>query len=396
MIAASSLFCSTCAFAQNSVTLYGIIDNGIGYQSNQTTLGSTSGGHSNTKMITGVWNGSRFGFRGAEDLGGGTKTIFVLEAGFNTLNGAQATSGLIFNRQAYVGLTNNMYGSLTVGRQYISYYQMLSPFSPTTWLTGYFGAHPGDIDALDVGYRTNNTILYTSPTFNGLKFSGSYSLAGVPGSVNRGSTWATGIQYQMGPAGVGVGFSRMNNSTLGGGAFGAESTTSNNGLQTNVSSINNGYQTAQAQQRFAVGAGYKFGEAFNITATYANVQFIPGIGSKFHDTEIFNVAGVTAHWRPSPAWDLAAGYNYTQATKANGISDSAMYHQFTTSQFYSLSKKTGIYAAEAYQRASGNTLGTNGAGNIIQATASIGDGFNSTPSASRNMFAFGVGLLHRF
>jgi predicted porin len=60
------------AFAQNSVTLYGIVDNGIGYQSSSTTLGSTSGGHSAFKMITGVWAGSRFGLKGAEDLGGGT------------------------------------------------------------------------------------------------------------------------------------------------------------------------------------------------------------------------------------------------------------------------------------------------------------------------------------
>jgi hypothetical protein len=38
-------------FAQSSVTLYGIIDTGVGYQSSQTTLGSTSGGHSAVKMI---------------------------------------------------------------------------------------------------------------------------------------------------------------------------------------------------------------------------------------------------------------------------------------------------------------------------------------------------------
>ncbi|MBP0595624.1 porin, partial [Paraburkholderia sp. LEh10] len=59
-------------WAQSSVTLYGIVDNGFGYQSSSTTLGSTSGGHSAFKMVTGVWAGSRFGLKGAEDLGGGT------------------------------------------------------------------------------------------------------------------------------------------------------------------------------------------------------------------------------------------------------------------------------------------------------------------------------------
>jgi predicted porin len=95
-------------------------------------------------------------------------------------------------------------------------------------------------------------------------------------------------------------------------------------------------------------------------------------------------------------WDFAAGYSYTHATRANGITDSASYQQFNLSQYYSLSKRTGLYALEAYQRANGKTLGTNGAGQIIDATASIGDGFNSTPASSASQFAFGLGIIHRF
>ncbi|MDI7066106.1 porin, partial [Klebsiella pneumoniae] len=67
------------AHAQSSVTLYGIVDTGIGYQSSQTSLGSTSGGRSVIKMVNGIWAGSRFGLKGGEDLGGGTKAIFQLE-----------------------------------------------------------------------------------------------------------------------------------------------------------------------------------------------------------------------------------------------------------------------------------------------------------------------------
>ncbi|MGB8421866.1 porin, partial [Paraburkholderia sp.] len=150
------------AHAQSSVTLYGIVDTGIGYQSSQTSLGSTTGGHSVVKMINGIWAGSRFGLKGAEDLGGGTKAIFQLEEGFNSATGAQSVSGLAFNRQAYVGLANATYGSFTAGRQYTAYYSLLSPYSPTTWLTGAYGAHPGDIDSLDTLYRANNSLVYTS------------------------------------------------------------------------------------------------------------------------------------------------------------------------------------------------------------------------------------------
>jgi len=196
------------AFAQSSVTLYGAVDNGIGYQTSQTSLGSTTGGRSAVKLINGVWLGSRFGLKGAEDLGGGSKAIFTLEEGFNSGTGALATNGLMFSRQAFVGMSNNTYGSLTAGRQYVSYYQLLSPFGPTQWLTGYFGSHPGDIDGLDTGYRTNNTLLYMSPNLYGVTFSGSYSLGGVPGSLNSGSTWSTAIQYAQGPVSFGVGISQ--------------------------------------------------------------------------------------------------------------------------------------------------------------------------------------------
>src|SRR5258708_12232602 len=130
------------AFAQSSVTLYGAVDNGIGYQTSQTSLGSTSGGRSAVKMINGVWLGSRFGLKGAEDLGGGSKAIFTLEEGFNSGTGALATNGLIFSRQAFVGVSNDTYGSLTAGRQYVSYYQFLSPSGPTPSPPALILSHP--------------------------------------------------------------------------------------------------------------------------------------------------------------------------------------------------------------------------------------------------------------
>ncbi|MGF6753491.1 porin [Paraburkholderia sp. GAS42] len=384
------------AHAQSSVTLYGIVDAGIGYQSSQTSLGSTTGGHSVVKMINGVWAGSRFGLKGSEDLGGGTKTIFQLEEGFNSANGAQSVPGLAFNRQAYVGVTNSSYGTLTAGRQYTSYYTLLSPYSPTTWLTGAYGAHPGDIDSLDTLYRANNSVVYTSPSMYGLTVSGSYSIGGVPGSFNAGSTWSAAAQYLNGPVGIAAGFQRINNSTPGGGAWGPDSTTSNAGAQAAVSGVNNGYQTAQAQQRVAVTGGYAFTKQWDVSFSYSNVQYIPGTNSKFHDQATFNTGGAVLHFKPITTLDLAAGYSYTRATESNGISSAASYQQFNLSQFYSLSKRTGLYALEAYTRANGQTLGTKGAGNIINATAVIGDGQNGAPSSSRSMFAAGVGIITKF
>lgn len=169
-----------------------------------------------------------------------------------------------------------------------------------------------------------------------------------------------------------------------------------------VSSVTNGYQGAQAQQRFAVALGYAFNSAWVISATYTKLQYIPGTASKFSDEPVFNTAGTVLQWKPNRVWDLAAGYSYTWASKANGIGDAATYHQLNMSQYYSISKRTGLYLLEAFQRAGGRTLGTptfTATGPVnrqINGTASIGDGFQSVPSSSRSMFAAGAGVIHRF
>ncbi|MDR5765259.1 MULTISPECIES: porin [Caballeronia] len=405
IVAATAFAAAAPAFAQSSVTLYGIVDDSIVYQSSQTNLAKTNPGRSNIKTGSGIWAGSRFGLKGAEDLGGGNKAIFQLESGFDINSGQAQFTNALFGRQAWVGLTNPAYGTLTAGRQYTSYYTLLSPYSPTNWLTGYFGAHPGDLDGLDTIYRANNSIVYTSPKFYGLTVSGSYSFAGVPDSVYQGSTWTAALQYQQGPIGGTVAFSRINNAAEGGGVYSSSSTTINSTAATDgsgqpgVSAVTAGYQRAQAQQRFAVAGGYQFNSAWDISVTYTNVQYIPGVNSRFTDEAVFNTAGTVLHWKATSAWDFAAGYSYTWASKANGINDAASYHQFNLSQYYSLSKRTGLYALEAFQRANGNTLAVpsnTSTNRQTAANATIGDGFQSAPSASRSMFAAGVGIIHRF
>ncbi len=381
-------------FAQSSVLLYGIVDTSITYQNSQTTLGSTVPGHSNVRMQSGVWNGARFGLRGTEDLGGGTQAIFSLESGFNLATGGQQFTNAMFGRQSWVALANKAFGTLTLGRQYSAYYTMLAPWVPAYWLTGY-GSHPGDLDGMDTYYRGNNSVSYISPTIYGFTASGAYSLAGVPGSLNQGSNWSAGLQYKNGGFGMATAFWRINNSTPGGGAWGTDSTVNSSGQQ-GVSAITNGYTWAQAQQRFAVNGGYSFNGGVDVSFAYSNVQYIPGINSRFTDTAVWNTAGTVVHWRATPFLDLAAGYSYTWASKANGISDAAKYHQISISQYYSLSKRTGIYALEGYQHASGKTLGNPGTGTIINATPAIGDSFQGTPGASPSLVAVSVGIVSKF
>ncbi|WP_308610527.1 porin [Massilia frigida] len=109
VFAVCGIFCNV-AMAQSSVTVYGVADAALVKES-----GGVAGGV--TKMVGGVEGGSRLGFRGTEDLGGGLAAIFTLEMGFNLDTGTSAQGGVAFGRQAFVGL-NSKAGALTLGRQY--------------------------------------------------------------------------------------------------------------------------------------------------------------------------------------------------------------------------------------------------------------------------------------
>ncbi|MGA3249145.1 MAG: porin, partial [Paraburkholderia sp.] len=117
---------ATAAHAQSSVTLYGLIDAGLTYVSNQKETGSTAG-HSKFGMTDASINPDRFGLRGSEDLGGGLKAIFTLENGFTLTNGALGQHGLLFGRQAFAGLSSDQFGTVTLGRQYDAMVDYLAP-----------------------------------------------------------------------------------------------------------------------------------------------------------------------------------------------------------------------------------------------------------------------------
>jgi predicted porin len=100
------------AYGQSSVTLYGIVDAGVSYYNHATATGGSSVG---MPFLTGELP-SRWGLKGSEDLGGGYKTFFVLENGFQPGTGEFNYGGRLFGRQANVGVSGP-YGSVTLGRQ---------------------------------------------------------------------------------------------------------------------------------------------------------------------------------------------------------------------------------------------------------------------------------------
>ncbi|MEK6290879.1 MAG: porin, partial [Paraburkholderia tropica] len=156
------------AHAQSTVTLYGLIDAGIAYSSN-------SGGAHEFAATSGALNGSRFGLKGQEDLGGGLKAIFVLENGFSVMSGALKQNSRMFGRQAFVGLSSNQYGSLTLGRQYDSVVDYLAPLALNgTQYGGTIASHPYDNDNLNNSFRISNSVKFQSVDYNGFKFGALY------------------------------------------------------------------------------------------------------------------------------------------------------------------------------------------------------------------------------
>src|SRR5689334_23758725 len=117
------------ASAQSSVTLFGIVDVNVGQVKNETPTTSTK----ITRMSTDGINSSRLGFRGVEDLGGGMKAGFWLEAGLAPDTGAQGGSNGIstvtFNRRSTVSLMGN-FGEVRLGRDYDPSFWNLTVFDP--------------------------------------------------------------------------------------------------------------------------------------------------------------------------------------------------------------------------------------------------------------------------
>ena len=192
-----------------------------------------------------------------------------------------------------------------------------------------------------------------------------------------------------GPVSLGAGYLRMDNAAITGG-FDSASTAS-----FGKSSLNTGYVSARAVQHVAVAGDYTIGNLM-LGASYSNVEYLAGGKSLFGSTAVFNTWAALATWRFTPAFDVGGGYAYTLASKANGINDAARYQQISLKETYHLSKRTSLYALQGYQHASGQTLGVHGASDIVNASPSVGDSQNSTPSSTRSQFVGMAGIAVLF
>ena len=377
--------------AHAQVTLYGAVDSGITWVNNVRTTANAAGnftGGSVARMANGVVWGSRFGFKGTEDLGGGNQAIFTLENGFTPSNGALGNNGRLFGRQAFAGLSNSKYGTVTLGRQYDSANEYVGNM---IYGMGSSFVHVGDLDHLDTIARVDNAIKYTSPLLSGFRFGGLYSFGGTAGTLSSGSTWSVGGSYAQGPLALAASYVDMRRSVT---ADPATWTATADSVFN--SSVNEGYASAASAKFAALAAQYQIG-GLRAGLTYTNTRYIAGSNSLFDGSAVFDNYTTYLKYLVTPATQLFAEYGYTarhDVSTPKGEAGTAHYNQYVTGINYSLSKRTGVYAQAVYVRASGNAV--NARGQIVAATGVAGDLTLGASAATAGQFAGTLGLYHLF
>ena len=330
---ALAVLASTGAMAQSSVTLYGIVDIAL-----QTA--KEDGSPRQNSMESGGVNGSRFGLKGSEDLGGGLKALFVLENGFKAdtgaigggagLNGLAGTSKpatAMFGRKAYVGLAGG-FGEVRLGNVPTAYDDTAinanslfdSNYAPAylVWAGGHnYNGTPG------------NSVYYASPSFGGVTVAASYALGeNKTATTNAKGLGAVNVQYSGGPIYASVAFQQDETAKPGVGALPA------------IGSAAAAYKDTLVNFSYDLGV-VKLLSSYNRQVSVDNTK-----------SDQFQLG---ADLPLGTALTLSGGYAYSK-DKLNGVATEKR-SGFGIGAKYALSKRTFVYTAATYaeQKPTGGT-----------------------------------------
>ncbi|MHA7685005.1 porin [Cupriavidus sp. PET2-C1] len=333
------------AFAQSSVTLYGLLDAGLTY-TNDVVKNGVQG--SSVELMTGVAQGSRWGMRGTEDIGGGNKIIFQLESGFQLDTGVLSAGGRLFGYGSYVGAQGG-WGTLTMGRQYdfIGWYfpayavASNTPAGLLAWSLPSYSAGGYSLDNRVWGDWVDNSVKYVSPNFGGFDFGAMYGFGEVAGSLGKSATTSVIANYNNGPFGASVSYYTQKNAV-----------------------------DSDTKRIIIGGAAYSF-KSVRLFGLVSDVRISSAVRPRATTYELGAVYTVTQ--------PLSIGLGYQYQSRNNDVGDA---QQLTLSLDYQLSKRTDVYLVGAYGRDRG--FGS-------QVVAAIGG-----PSSGSSQTAVRVGMRHRF
>ena len=341
-------------------TLYGIVDTGLGYTNLDTLEDPTV---NRFEMINGYNCGSRFGFKGTEDLGNGYSVSFVLENGFNSDSGVLGQGGRMFGREAQVKF-HSPYGTLSFGRAgtllsgagTLDIFGMNADVLPGGW-DGIFniGNYQGN------GMRLDNMVTYQTPTAAGFTGYLQYSFANdttdgdndsKPNERSNNRYFAGGLTYNNGPLGVVAVYDTLMFRHY------SDSLVDPEGNDANVGD----------SRTFTLGGHYDFG----VVKITAYGQYVKGSRSGFADgiqsgavfwfndeddtnnNQFYDADGYNFHLGaqfPLPCGRLYAGayYGYLEANDDPENTDATNWNIFLAHE-YDLSKRTIIYSGVGYRQ----------------------------------------------
>jgi len=319
LIALAAVAATGAAFAQSSVTLFGIVDLNV--------RNVKQGGESLTSMSQDGIASSRLGFRGVEDLGGGMKAGFWLEAGLNPDTGTP--NGLQFQRRSTVSLMGN-FGEVRLGRDYTPTFWNHTIYDP--FGTNGVGSSVNTFSVLGSGattlVRANNSLGYFLPNFGGFSGQFMYALKEAKTANTPGEYTGLRLTYAAGPLSVAV-------------------ATATEGSAVETDSF----------KRTNIGASYDFGVAKPMA------QYTIG---KFGSLEVKHLmVGVVAPVGPG---NIKASYTRSDYNPAAGNGDA---NQIAIGYDYSLSKRTAVYGT--YSRVT-NKNGGSSFGLTPNAAAQVANG----------------------
>ncbi|MFM0504216.1 porin [Paraburkholderia caffeinilytica] len=329
LLAAALMTAGVVAHAQSSVTLYGRLDAGLEYMTGVPqgvgANGQATGSTNRWRAESGDWGTSLWGLKGVEDIGGGNKVLFQLEGSFNTMTGAGPGGGGLFNRWATVGLSNDQYGTFTMGRMlYISNGVWdFDPFGQSNWSSA----------SLVRGRnwpQSSNNFAYQSPKVAGFDFYGQYALSNAT-SWNGNGTTAQGRE-------AGAQITYTNSLFQVRGLYDEIRNPANGSLYgpsgTGVNTANIGTGVFAASREYSALLNVFLGQ-FKIQAAYQAVRsagatgVLPGTPT----TLDHEWGGVT--WQATPAAALIAAVYHVNGN--NGAGNATIY---TVGGSYNLSKRT--------------------------------------------------------
>ena len=335
LIALALFAAAATASAQSTVTVYGKVDLGL-------VIDSGAAAGKSVRLSSGVTGGSRIGFKGTEDLGGGTKAAFQLETGYCADSAAGAPnfctgSNQFMGRQAHGDLSGS-FGTVSGGRQYSLGYLNLTTIDP--FGTGYAGQVNNLVDA--AGVRLNNSVHYATPSLAGFTASAEVAFGETTGNWKAGRVLGGAVTYASGPAYAGLSLYDLANA---------------NGV-------------GSARRDYLLGGTYDFG----VVRAHALVQKSDGDPTgKAKLDGLALMGGVTV---PLAGGSLMASYiKYNDKAVTNQDAS-----QVGVAYQYPLSKRTSIYTAFA------KIQNQNGAAYVVG---------NATDTGTGNK-AFNLGVVHNF